>query len=126
VSTVNPEVADALSRLRDQYGRRLASEPDGAGGALVAISRVRLGSGCSQASTTLRFILPFNFPSLPPYPYYVPRTAGPKEPWPPALQPVEWRGDSVIQISLRNNNWNPGQDSIVGCVMHVAAWLGRL
>ena len=29
----------------------------------------------------------------------------------------------MIQVSLRNNHWDPARDNVVGCVLQVAAWL---
>jgi len=122
-ATVTADVADALAEIEAHYGRRASHEPDGQGGALVVIQDVELPSSWGRKSASLQFIIPFNFPAIPPYPYYVPQNAQPPPPWHQALQPIEWRGEPMIQVSLRNVNWNATKDNIVGCVMQVSAWL---
>ena len=123
VATLAPEVDEALHELEDHFGDDFASEPDGQGGALVAIDKISLGKTWTKTKVSLRFVVPYNFPATPPYPYYLPRDAHPSGTWPAALQPIEWRGAPVIQVSLRHNRWDATRDSLLGCVLQVTAWL---
>jgi len=122
-TAVTADVADALTEIGVHYGRRASHEPDGEGGALIVIQGVELPVSWGRKIAPLHFVIPFNFPATPPYPYYLPQDVQPPPPWHQALQPIEWRGESMIQVSLRNANWNAAKDSIVGCVMQVSAWL---
>lgn len=121
--SITADVQDAVDEFEAHFGRRVAYESDGEGGALVTILGVELAERWGCAAAALRFAIPYNYPATPPYPYYLPREAQPAAPWPQALQPIDWRGEPMIQVSLRNNNWDPARDSVVGCVLQVAAWL---
>ncbi len=123
VAALTAEVSDATADLEDHFGDRVAWETDGEGGAVVTVERIELGKGWTRPEAPLRFVVPYNFPAAPPYPYYLPRDAHPQGSWPPALQPIEWRGAPVIQVSLRNTRWDPARDGLIGCVLQVAAWL---
>jgi hypothetical protein len=120
---LTPEVSDAVGELQGHYGARLDHQPEDDGGALVTIKMVELGASWGGAKAPLCFVIPYNYPAVPPYPYYLPREVEPSGVWPPALQPIEWRGTPMIQVSLRNNNWDPARDSILGCVLQVTDWL---
>lgn len=122
-ATIAAEVRDATEELQSHFGARVAWEPDGEGGAVVTIEKVELGEGWTRTEAPLRFVVPYNFPATPPYPYYLPRDAHPQGAWPTALQPIEWRGASAIQVSLRNSRWDTARDGLLGCVLQVAAWL---
>lgn len=123
---VTADVADAIGELRTHFGAGVDAEPDGTGGAIVTVGGVKLADGWGRASAPVRFVVPYNYPATPPYPYYMPRECQPPGPWPQALQPVDWRGEAMIQVSLRNTNWDPARDTVVGCVLQVAAWLRGL
>jgi hypothetical protein len=122
-ATMTADVRDATEGLEIHFGDRVAWESDGEGGAVVTIEEIELGKAWTRTEAPLRFVAPYNFPAAPPYPYYLPRDAHPQGPWPTALQPIEWRGAPAIQVSLRNNRWDPARDSLLGCVLQVAAWL---
>jgi hypothetical protein len=122
-TALTAEVADAIGEIEAHYGRRASHEPDGQGGALVVLKEVELPSSWARRKAPLQFVIPFNFPATPPYPYYLPQDVQPPPPWHQAMQPIEWRGAQMIQVSLRNSNWSPARDNIVGCVMQVADWL---
>jgi hypothetical protein len=123
MSSINPEVADALGEIKAHFGPRLSYEGDGLGGAFVTIDGMNLPSSWAKASASVRFIVPYNFPATAPYPYYLPQDVLPPKPWHQALQPIEWRGLPMIQVSLRNNNWDPARDRVLGCILQVADWL---
>lgn len=119
---VSPHVAKAVEELADAFGG-VAAEPDGSGGAYVTVSDVELGQKWSRPSAPLTFHLPFNYPAASPYPYYLPGDLGVEDPWPPALQRIQWRDRQVIQVSLRHNNWDPVRDRVLGCILQVQEWL---
>lgn len=120
---INPEVAEALAELEDHFGRRVSHEADGQGGAIATLEALDLPASWACSKAPMRFVVPYNFPATPPYPYYLPQEVQPPTPWHQALQPIEWRGESMIQVSLRNNNWDPARDRILGCILQVADWL---
>ena len=122
-ATLTVEVAAALAEIEGHYGRRVHHEPDGQGGTLVMIDEIELPPTWAGPSAPLHFVIPFNFPAVAPYPYYLPQDVQPPAPWHQAMQPIEWRGMPMIQVSLRNANWRPAQDSILGCLMQVTEWL---
>jgi hypothetical protein len=122
-AALTAEVGAALAEIEGHYGRRVRHEPDGQGGALVVIEEVGLPATWARRSAPLHFVVPFNFPALAPYPYYIPQDVQPPAPWHQAMQPIEWRGMPMIQVSLRNANWRPAQDSILGCLLQVTEWL---
>jgi hypothetical protein len=122
-AVLNEDVADALEEIGAHFGHRLAHESDGQGGAIVTIEDIELPSAWSLDAAPMRFVVPYNFPATPPYPYYLPQAVQPPAPWSPALQPIEWRGEAMIQVSLRNNSWDPARDSVLGCVLQVCDWL---
>jgi hypothetical protein len=120
---IAPEVARALGELQDSFAGRLSSEPDGLGGALVSIAGVRLPAGWPASEGALMFTIPFNFPAIPVYPYYIPAAYAPQGPLESALQRVDWRGQSVLQLSLRHNRWRAGLDTVLGSVLQAMDWL---
>jgi hypothetical protein len=122
-TTIAAEVARALGELQEAFPGRVASEPDGLGGALVSIAAVRLPAGWPVAHSALMFVIPFNFPAIPIYPYYIAAEAAPGGALAGALQRVEWRGQSVLQLSLRHNRWRPGLDTVLGSVLQAMDWL---
>lgn len=117
------EVGEALEELGREFPGAVTHELDDVGGAYVMVGGIRLGSGWTCEEAPLTFHLPYNYPAASPYPYYLPSDATPVADWPPALQRVRWRDRDVIQVSLRHNNWDPGRDRVVGCVLQVAAKL---
>ena len=123
LTALTAEVAAALAEIEGHYGRRVRHEPDGQGGALVVIEEIQLPASWAGQRAPLYFAIPFNFPAIAPYPYYLPQDVQPPPPWHQALQPIEWRGAPMIQVSLRNANWSPARDNILGCLMQVSGWL---
>jgi hypothetical protein len=122
-ATLAADVGEAVEELQAYFGDRLTAEPEADGGALITIARVELAASWGRRRAPLRFVIPYNYPAIPPYPYYLPREAEPPGAWPPALQPIDWQGAPMIQVSLRNNNWDPARDNVLGCVLQVTDWL---
>jgi hypothetical protein len=119
------EVAHALVELHEAFPGRLASEPDGLGGALVSIADTRLPAGWPATHSALMFVIPFNFPAIPVYPYYIAAEVAPAGALGDALQRVQWRDRSVLQLSLRHNRWRPGLDTVFGSVLQAMDWLAQ-
>jgi hypothetical protein len=125
VETLNPGVANGLAELEEAFPGRVASEPDGSGGAYVTITEIELGESWTVPAADLSFQLLYNYPAAAVYPYYLPAEAVPVAGMPPALQRVSWRGREVNQLSLRNSRWTPTHDNAVGCVVQTGDWLRR-
>lgn len=123
VASLNPEIAEAVEEILAHFGHRASREPDGQGGALVTVEDVDLPASWARQTAPLRFMVPYNFPATPPYPFYLPKDVQPPTPWHQAMQPIEWRGEQMIQVSLRNNNWDPARDRVLGCILQVGDWL---
>lgn len=119
-ATVTTAITDAVAELEQLFGE-VDVEPDETGGAYVTVRELDLGERWIPRVVPLSFQLAFNYPHAAVYPYYCPaelqRTDGIG--WPPALQPVTWRGESMVQISLRANRWSPAHDTAGGCVGQV-------
>jgi hypothetical protein len=113
----------ARRSLEKAFRGRVSYEPDGSGGAYVTVQGVELSDRFARPTAPLTFQLAYNYPAAAPYPFYLPGDATLSGAWPPALQPIEWRGMRVIQVSLRHNNWDPHRDTAVGCVVQISSWL---
>ncbi len=125
-AVLSSDVARGIQELEAAFRGRVTHEPDGSGGAFVTVDSVELGSRWAHPAAPLTFHLAYNYPAGAIYPFYLPSdviSAG--EALPAALQPVEWRGASVIQVSLRHTNWDPVRDNAVGAVMQTQDWLTR-
>ncbi len=120
---VAQDAAVALAELENAFPGRVSSDPDGLGGAIVAIADVAMPTGWPLTNSPLMFVIPFNFPAIPVYPYYIPADAAPEGAVDQALQRIGWRGQSVLQLSLRHSAWRPGLDTIVGSVLQAMDWL---
>jgi len=122
-TVITPDVAQALAELRGAFPNRVTNEPDELGGALVTIAGVHMPSGWPLTHSELTFVIPFNFPAIPLYPYYIPAEAAPAGQLPTALQRIEWRGAAVLQLSLRHTAWRPGVDTVLGSMLQAIDWL---
>jgi hypothetical protein len=97
-----PEVVAALTSLEEVFPGCVSSEPDGLGGAIVAISSAQMPARWPVSTSPLMFVVPFAFPAIPVYPYYIAAKAAPAGELGEGLQRIEWRGHSVLQLSLRH------------------------
>ncbi len=122
-TVIAPEVLRALGELAEEFPGRVESEPDGLGGAVVSIVATRLPAGWPAPQSAMMFSLPYNFPAIPVYPYYIAAEDAPEGELGEGLQRVGWRDRSVIQLSLRHNNWRPGLDTVIGSVVQAMDWL---
>jgi hypothetical protein len=119
---VSAPVADAIAEFEREY--EVDAEPDGTGGAIVTVKAFDLGPRWSPQVVDLLFVIAFNYPFAPIYPFYTESTLSRTDggAWPAALQRVGWRGREVTQISLRANRWNPSLDTAAGAVAQVGHW----
>jgi hypothetical protein len=117
-------LAVALDELNRDFGS-LHAEPDGSGGVVVTVGSVEAGERWRPIVVPIEFQLLYNYPFAAIYPYYttieLQRVDG--EPWPPALQRVEWRGRQMVQISLRSTRWQPGIETASSSLAQVRHWL---
>jgi len=120
---VAQEAVVALAELEKALPGRVSSEPDGLGGAIVAIADVPMPAGWPLNHSRLMFVIPFSFPAIPVYPYYIAADAAPEGALDHALQRIDWRGQSVLQLSLRHTAWRSGLDTILGSVLQAMDWL---
>lgn len=118
--TVAAPIADAVAELERLFGT-VDVEPDQTGGAYVTVREIDLSERWAPRVVPLTFQLAFNYPHSAVYPYYCPagvaRVDG--SGWPQAMQPTTWRGEPMVQISLRANRWSPAHDSAAGAVAQV-------
>jgi hypothetical protein len=124
MATVNATpVSAAIEEIAAEFdGTR--SEPDGEGGAFVAVEGIEIGERWAPQVITLEFQLLFNYPFAAIYPYYAPaelRRADGGE-LPPALQQVGWRERQVTQVSLRSTHWDPRHDSALSKLKQAQHW----
>lgn len=126
-AVLSSDVEAGLEELETAFPGRVHHVPDGTGGAVVTVDGVELGERWLQPAAALSFELAYNYPAAAIYPFYAPDDIQLSDgSWPAGLQQASWRGQAVIQISLRHNSWNPGLDNAVGSVLQVQDWLGRL
>jgi hypothetical protein len=123
-AVVSQGVSLGLEQLEEVFSGRVRHEPDGEGGAFVVVDGIELGERWSATVAALAFHLAYNYPASSIYPYYlqpdiVPADGG----FPQALQRVDWRGSPMVQVSLRQENWDPRRDNAVGAVMQTQDWL---
>ena len=120
------DVARGITELEEAFPGRVSHDPDGAGGAYVIVEAINLGPRWTHPFAPLTLHLAYNYPASAIYPFYLPADVVPTDgSMPPVLQPVEWRGSNVIQVSLRHTNWSPQLDNAVGSVMQTQSWLQR-
>jgi hypothetical protein len=124
IGTLSPELSRAVDDLEDAFPGRLAIESQDATGLVVRLHSVALAERWSARVGELWFVVPYNYPDAPVYPYYVVGVvlSGGAV---PALQTVVWRGMTAVQVSLRQTAWDPSRDTVVGCVMQTTSWLRR-
>jgi hypothetical protein len=122
-TAIAQQATAALAELIDAFPGRISSEPDGLGGLVVSIADVAMPQGWPAGRSQLIFVIPFNFPAIPIYPYYIPAEAAPDGALDQALQRINWRGHNVLQLSLRHTSWRPSLDTVVGSVLQTMDWL---
>lgn len=124
-AVIADRVAEGLAEIEVFAPGRVSHEPDGSGGAYITVEGIALGPSWTQDIAALTFHLPYNYPDAAPYPYYLPEGHMPSPGQVQAVQPVVWREQAAVQVSLRNNNWDPATDTALGCLLQVSDWLRR-
>jgi hypothetical protein len=119
------DLGGALRELAEAFPGRISDDPDELGGLIVTLTGATLPASWPAHEAPLMFVIPFTFPGTPIYPYYLPADVAPPGLSCEGVQPVDWRGMRVIQLSLRHNNWRPGIDSALGSVLQALDWLRR-
>jgi hypothetical protein len=122
VDTLPPHLAQAVDELEQAFLNRITIESHDATGLVIQLRDVPLAERWTPRVGSLWFVIPYNYPDAPVYPYYVvdaTATGGAV----PALRPVTWRDMAAIQVSLRQTAWDPARDTVVGCVVQTQSWL---
>jgi hypothetical protein len=124
--SLSPDVEFALEELRECY--RVSATPTGDGGAIVTVYEFVFGERWTPKVADLYFMLGFNYPHVPIYPYYTTPALATADgrPKPAALQIVNWNGGSYTQISLRINGWDPSINTAVVAVAQVEEQFQRI
>ena len=119
---VAQEAVVALAELEKVFPGRVSSERYGRRRDRRDRGRAN-ARGMATNHSRLMFVIPFSFPAIPVYPYYIGADAAPEGALDHALQRIDWRGQSVLQLSLRHTAWRPGLDTILGSVLQAMDWL---
>lgn len=117
-----PDVAGAVEELERVFPGRVSVTCEDGAGAIVCLAEIELSERWSPRHGGLWFLIPYHYPDAAIYPYYVTGST-PTGGVVNGLQPVAWRGMTVIQVSLRHNGWDPAVDNAVGSVLQTQAWL---
>lgn len=122
VAVVSSEINAAIGVLHEAFPGRVAVVAEDESGTIVRISQTELSARWSARFGDLWFLIPYHYPDAAIYPYYL-TGAVPTGGIIGGLQPVEWRGMSATQVSLRHNGWNPNLDTALGSVLQTQEWL---
>jgi hypothetical protein len=124
METATGTLAVAIEELEQEFAD-VSSEPDGEGGLFVVVAGIETQGIWQPDPLPLEFRLLFNYPHAAIYPFYatpdLQLAAG--GPVPQAIQRVDWRGRTMMQISLNSPNWNPKHDTALSKVKQVRRWL---
>lgn len=124
MSTLTSEVDEAIAEIGAEFDE-VDSEPDGEGGAYVAVAGIETLGRWLPDPLTLEFRILFNYPHAAIYPFYAtPELAlAVPGPLPQAIQRVVWRERQVTQISLSSPHWSPQHDSALSKLKLAQRWL---
>lgn len=138
---LTPEVAEAVSELRDAYpDATLTAVEDGSGGAFVTLDAVELGPRYMPSTSWLKFQVTFQYPAADVYPLFihpdVRRVDSPSPNGTPLGEgtmlnqymdgPDPAKTIPTIQLSRRSTRLNPATDTAALKVEKVLTWLRGL
>ena len=124
--TMNPEVADAIEKIRATVQPSLVTvREDGEGGAFVIVEGTDPGPLYEQPDTWIGFRITFQYPYSDVYPHYVrgDLTRRDQQPLGEGTSPATFEGRPAIQLSRRSNHLNPATDTAVIKLLKVLTWL---
>lgn len=122
----NANVVKAIDELRACFPDcPLQMTPDGAGGALIEMQAIPLGSPWAQSETWIGFQITYQYPYADVYPHFVRHDLSreDKKPFGPGLGQGHFRGVPAVQISRRSNKLNPATDTATLKLLKVLSWL---
>jgi hypothetical protein len=120
-----PSVVDlAVAAIRDQFAEHpVNTVSDGAGGVVVTVDDVNIGSNYTPNATWLGFHINPAYPHSDVYPHYLGRvTRLDNRAHGPAVQQVDWQGRPALQLSRRSTRWNPTTDTAALKAEKVLTW----
>ena len=128
MSTIVPGVATAIEEIRRTFDScAVEAEPDGAGGAIVMVRDIPMGSPYAQAQVWIGFQITFQYPYADVYPHFtnpdLARSDGAGLGG--GFGTATFRGQPVIQISRRSNRLNPETDTAALKLLKVIRWMKR-
>jgi hypothetical protein len=124
--TMNPEVADAIEKIRATVQPSLVTvREDGEGGAFVIVEGTDPGPLYEQPHTWIGFRITFQYPYSDVYPHYVrgDLTRCDQQPLGEGTSATTFEGRPAIQLSRRSNHLNPATDTAVIKLLKVLTWL---
>ncbi|PBC69686.1 hypothetical protein BX265_7027 [Streptomyces sp. TLI_235] len=120
-----PAVAEAVDAVRNQFaGLTVDAVADGAGGAMVTIEGIDIGSAYTPSVTWLGFHISSAYPDADIYPHFigpVRRSNGTEHGQ--AIQNATWRDRAALQISRRSNHRDPAVDNAALKAERIMLWL---
>lgn len=128
MSEVVPKVATAIGEIRSTFDHcAVETEPDGAGGAVVVVSGIRMGSPYVLDEVWIGFRITFQYPYADVYPHFTNvnlaradgRNLG------GGFGTATFRNQPAIQVSRRSNRLNPETDTAALKLLKVINWMKR-
>ncbi|WP_369368175.1 hypothetical protein AB5L52_40165 [Streptomyces sp. CG4] len=123
--TLIPAIAEAVEAVRSHFaGHPVAVRTDGAGGVVVIIEDVPVGSAYTPSVTWLGFQISAAYPDADVYPHYTGvLTRADGQPHGPAIQRVQWQDRPAMQISRRSNRRDATVDNAALKAERIRRWL---
>ncbi|MGV4982924.1 hypothetical protein ACVB8X_16325 [Streptomyces sp. NRAIS4] len=123
--TLVPAIAEAVEAVRSHFvGHPVAVRTDGAGGVVVIIEDVPVGSAYVPSVTWLGFQISAAYPDADVYPHYTGvLTRADGQPHGPAMQQVQWQDRPAMQISRRSNRRDAAVDNAALKAERIRRWL---
>ena len=126
MSAIAPAVAKAIEEVRRTLEAcQVDVEADGAGGAVVMVRGVPLGSPYLQAKVWIGFQITFQYPYADVYPHFTNPELGRADgaALGSGFGSATFRGQPAIQISRRSSRLDPARDTAVLKLLKVIRWM---
>ena len=128
MSTIAPGVVKAIEEIRRTFDPcAVETEPDGAGGAIVVVRNIPMGSPYAQAQVWIGFQITFQYPYADVYPHFtnadLARSDGGGLGG--GFGTAAFQGQPAIQISRRSNRLNPETDTAALKLLKVIRWMKK-
>ena len=128
MSTIVHSVAMAIDEIRCTFDQcAVDAEPDGAGGAIVVVKGISMGSPYIQSEVWIGFQITFQYPYADVYPHFTNADLARADSGSlgGGFGTATFRGQSAIQISRRSNRLNPETDTAALKLLKVIRWMKR-